>query len=160
MTLNNQWLKKPQATTEEMKRLYESGLSSEQIAKQFGMSKSSISRRLRKAGVPLRSSSDYEGSKRYWLWKDLDTNPIERKRNQRKHRKWSHAVLERDGNTCQDCGITPSESNLKRGLHAHHIVALKDCINSSLEFDVSNGVTLCPKCHKQRHKLINEKSKT
>lgn len=156
MTLNHQWLKKPLATTDKMKKMYAKGLSSEQIAKELHLAKSSVSRRLKKAGIKLRTSSEYEGKGRYWLWKGANyLDPITRKRNQRKHRKWSQAVQKRDGNICRDCGITSAESNLKHGLHAHHIVALKDCINSSLEFDVSNGVTLCPKCHKQRHKLIN-----
>lgn len=159
MTLNHRWLKKPQATTARMRQMYESGLSSEQIGKELHLAKSSVSRRLKKAGVKLRTSSNYEGKLRYWLWKDLDRSPMERKRGARKHRQWSHAVLKRDGNICQDCGITSEQANLKHGLHAHHIVALKDCINSSLEFDVDNGVTLCPKCHGKRHKLINIQSK-
>lgn len=154
MSLKHRWLKKPTIKTEDMLRLYEQGLSTNQIAKQLEVFGSTVVRRLKKVGVSLRTSSDYEGKKRYWLWKDLDRDPIERKRSARKHRKWSHAVLERDGNICQHCGITSAKANLKHGLHAHHIVALKDCINSWLEFDVSNGITLCPKCHKQEHKRI------
>lgn len=154
MTLNNQWLKKPTATTEKMLELYQKGLSSEQIGKQLGLAKSSVSRRLKKAGVKLRSSQDYEGAKRYWLWKGVNyLSPLMRKRNQRKHRVWSKAVRNRDGNECRHCG-KPNHR-----LHAHHIISLRECINSSLEFEISNGITLCPKCHKQEHKRINSLDK-
>lgn len=154
MSIKNQWLKKPEIQTSKMIELYDKGLSSEQIGKELGLAKSSVSRRLKKVGVKLRSSKDYEGENRYWLWKGTDyLSSITRKRNQRKHRLWSRAVLERDGNVCTNCG------NKHHRLHAHHIVALKDCLNFPLEFDISNGITLCPKCHKQKHKQINAMNK-
>lgn len=154
MSIKNQWLKKPNIETSELIELYKSGLSSSQIGKKLGLAKSSVSRRLKKAGVLLRFSTDYSGENRYWLWKGTDyLPPITRKRNQRKHRVWSKAVLERDGNICTNC------KNTHHRLHAHHIVALKDCLNFPLEFDISNGITLCPKCHKQKHKQINEMDK-
>lgn len=147
MTLKNQWLKKPSIKTEYIVHLYSQGLSTSQIAKEVGMLKSSVGRRLKKADVVLRKSADYEGAGRYWLWKGKDyIDPLTRKRNQRQHRKWSKAVRERDGNVCKDCGDSPGR------LHAHHLIDLRDCINSSLEFDVENGVTLCPKCHGKKHK--------
>lgn len=147
MTVKNQWLKKPSVDTRQLIILYQSGLSTEQIGKRVGLFKSSVGKRLKKAGVPLRKSADYEGASRYWLWKGEDyLDPVTRKRNQRKHRMWSNTVRDRDGNRCTSC----NEPHWR--LHAHHIVAIKDCIGSSLEFDVDNGVTLCPKCHKKRHK--------
>jgi 5-methylcytosine-specific restriction endonuclease McrA len=147
MTLKNQWLKKPSIKTEVLIKLYKQGLTTTQIGEKVGLRKSSVGRRLKKAGISLRRSANYEGPNRYWLWKGEDhLDPVVRKRNQRKLRKWSKAVRERDGNTCKDCGMT------SKRLHAHHIIRLEECINSSLEFDISNGVTLCPKCHKTRHK--------
>lgn len=154
MTLKNQWLKKPSVKTEELIELYKQGLSTEQIGQKVGLSKSSVGKRLKKAGITLRTSGDYEGKGRYWLWKGAGyLDPIARKRNQRKLRVWSKAVRERDNHTCQDC------RKRKRRLHAHHIVSIEECINSSLEFDISNGVTLCPKCHGKRHKLQRLKLK-
>lgn len=147
MTLKNQWLKKPSISTDELIRLYQSGLSTTQIGNKVGLVKSGVGARLKKAGISLRKSADYEKASRYWLWKGEDyIDPVTRKRNQRKHRKWSKAVRERDGNACQDCGTKSGR------LHAHHLIDLRDCINSSLEFDIENGITLCPKCHKIRHK--------
>ena len=148
MTLKNQWLKKPSIKTEELIDLYKSGLSTTQIGKKVGMFKSAVGLRLKKAGVQLRTSANYEKEKRYWLWKgESYLDPISRKRNQLRHRKWSKAVRDRDNNTCQDCG------EKKRRMHAHHLVSIRVCINSSLEFDIENGITLCPKCHKKRHKF-------
>ncbi len=152
MSLKHRWLKKPNLKTEELISLYSSGLSTNQIAKQVGVIGSTVVRRLKKAGVTLRTSSNYEGKYRYWLWKGTNyIDPITRKRNQRKHRNWSHAVLKRDNHTCQECGLQAKNYKHSHKLHAHHIIALKDCINSRLEFEVSNGITLCPKCHKQAH---------
>lgn len=93
MSLKHQWLKKPTIKTEDMIRLYEQGLSTNQIAKQLDITGTTVVRRLKKAGVVLRTSASYEGVKRYWLWKELDRDPIERKRSARKHRIWSKAVL-------------------------------------------------------------------
>jgi len=70
---------------------------------------------------------------------------------------WRMAVFERDNYTCQDCG--------KRGyLEAHHkkpfiqiiegnnIKTLKEGIFCDELWDLDNGITLCKKCHKKRHK--------
>ena len=57
--------------------------------------------------------------------------------------EWRHAVYERDNYTCQDCG--------ERGgkLNAHHIKPWAK--HPELRLDLSNGVTLCKKCHTARH---------
>ena len=139
--------KKPNITTEEMLKLYKEGLSCGQIGLKLGIHRVSVRKRLNKTGLRLRKSTEYSGSKRYWRWKgDNYIDPVTRKRNSRKHQKWSKAIRDRDNNSCQDCGIT------KVRLHAHHIVPIKECINSNLEFDIDNGITLCPMCHKHRHK--------
>lgn len=144
----------PDIKTEDMMSMYESGLSATQIAKHFGLEKSAVSRRLKKVGVVLRKSSQYEGENRYWLWKGVDyIDPITRKRNQRKHRQWSLAVRERDGHTCMKCGAE------KVRLHAHHIVSIRQCFNTELAFEISNGITLCTKCHGLTHKQINNLTK-
>lgn len=132
MTVKNQWLKRPNAKTEDMIEMYNQGLSCSQIASKMGLSAtSSVVRRLKKSGIKFRSSSDYDGEKRYWLWKGEDyIKPITRKRNQRKHRKWSHAVLERDNHKCQNC------ENPEGRLEAHHIVPLRECLNTGLEYRI------------------------
>jgi len=72
----------------------------------------------------------------------------------RKSPKWNklrEIVLERDGHTCQICGLIK-----KRGLHVHHVDELK--YNEPDEFDYL--VTLCQNCHRfieRRIPVLNNK---
>ena len=66
------------------------------------------------------------------------------------HHKWVSAVMSRDKATCQECGATEVE------LHAHHIKSYKD--HPELRFDLSNGITLCYKCHWALHTALNAKT--
>ena len=63
-----------------------------------------------------------------------------------RYREWRTSVLLRDGNSCVDCGST-------QRLHAHHIKAWAK--HKDLRYDVTNGQTLCAKCHQKHHKWIN-----
>lgn len=65
-----------------------------------------------------------------------------------KQSKWARAVISRDRAICQKCGITGVE------LHAHHIKPFKE--HPELRWDVSNGETLCYKCHWAEHTASNE----
>lgn len=67
-----------------------------------------------------------------------------RDRNSPDYKTWRRSVFERDDYTCQICGSRGKK------LNAHHIVRWVD--NSDLRFDVSNGVTLCERCHKMIHR--------
>lgn len=136
--------KRPDIDSKPMIELYNQGLSATQIANRLGLCKSSVSRRLKKLGIKLRKSSEYTGQNRYWRWNGKHTD-LERKRYSRFHQLWSRAVRERDGYECQDCHA----KNIR--LHVHHLVSLKECLYSSLAFDISNGITLCVKCHWKRH---------
>lgn len=138
---------KPEIKTELLIELYQSGLSATQIGQKFGLFKSSVSRRLKKAGIKLRDTSDYSKDKRYWLWKGQNyLDPLVRFRNQRKSRNWSLAVRERDNHTCTQCGATNVD------LEAHHVISLKECLNSELALDVNNGITVCIPCHRKLDK--------
>jgi hypothetical protein len=55
---------------------------------------------------------------------------------------WVKAVKDRDGRKCVECGSDDR-------LHAHHIKQWSDY--PELRCDVSNGVTLCQKCHEKVH---------
>lgn len=56
---------------------------------------------------------------------------------------WRKYVLERDNYICQEC-------DKKNSRNAHHI---KSYIKyPTLRLKVSNGITLCKKCHKNKHK--------
>jgi len=56
---------------------------------------------------------------------------------------WRKLVIERDDYTCQDCGSMPEK--FSHMLHAHHVKPSDEY--PELAFDVSNGKTLCAKCH-------------
>jgi hypothetical protein len=63
---------------------------------------------------------------------------------------WRNTVKRRDNFTCQSCGkdgkIECACCGLKTPLHVHHIKSWKD--HPELRFDISNGITLCEKCHR------------
>lgn len=58
--------------------------------------------------------------------------------------RWTRNVMERDNYTCQDCGLHDPEI-----VEAHHIKPRKEF--PELAYDIDNGVTVCPNCHKRRH---------
>lgn len=60
-------------------------------------------------------------------------------------KNWAEAVKTRDNYTCQKCGRHGED----RSTHAHHIVPFDD--DPSLRFVISNGLTLCARCHKRHH---------
>ena len=77
---------------------------------------------------------------------DLKINKVidTRDRNTKEYKLWRKSVFERDKYTCQDCGACGVK------LQAHH---KKQWAKYPRErYNVNNGVTLCEKCHKERHK--------
>jgi 5-methylcytosine-specific restriction endonuclease McrA len=58
---------------------------------------------------------------------------------------WSRDVKTRDGYKCLECG---SEKNIQ----AHHIIPWKEC--EEKRFDMTNGKTLCSKCHMKEERLM------
>lgn len=64
-------------------------------------------------------------------------------RNVREYKKWGKAVYKRDGKKCRLCGS-------KKKINAHHIIEAQH--DNSLIYVISNGITLCEKCHIKIHK--------
>lgn len=60
-------------------------------------------------------------------------------------RLWREKVYTRDDYTCKKCGIRGGK------LHPHHIENFAYHIDK--RYEVSNGITLCEKCHREFHKL-------
>lgn len=73
-------------------------------------------------------------------------------RNCIEYHNWRKEVFSKDNYTCQKC--------LERGgeLNAHHIENFN--INSKLNFNISNGITLCNKHHKEFHIKYGYKNNT
>lgn len=57
--------------------------------------------------------------------------------------QWREAILTRDLRTCQSCSAQPEEKKL----HAHHIKPWE--FYPELRYELSNGLTLCNKCHRK-----------
>lgn len=62
----------------------------------------------------------------------------------KKHREWRNSVFERDKYTCKKCGAK-SGCGKKIILNAHHVMPF--AYYPSLRFEISNGMTLCDRCH-------------
>lgn len=59
--------------------------------------------------------------------------------------EWARQIKERDQYTCQRCGARLNGNRAK----AHHILPV--WFMPEREFDLNNGICLCPECHKQIH---------
>lgn len=81
-------------------------------------------------------------------WKGGITPERVRIRNSLELRSWREDVFARDGHTCQDCNAK-SEKGKTVYLHAHHLKSFAKY--PELWFEITNGVTLCKKCHYKRH---------
>lgn len=57
------------------------------------------------------------------------------------YKEWRLKVYRRDGYRCK----MPGCNSQSRNIHAHHIYPKRDY--PTLQFEVSNGITLCRECH-------------
>ena len=81
-------------------------------------------------------------------WQGGKTKLVQKLRNSKEYAEWRKTVFERDHYACKICGY-----NRGHILEAHHYVMFSK--NEDRRFDVSNGITLCQKCHI----IANEASK-
>ncbi len=61
------------------------------------------------------------------------------------YQNWRIAVFAKDDYTCQICGDDKGGN-----LHAHHIKPWASDVDG--RYDITNGITLCEKCHTYTHK--------
>jgi len=152
----------PLSNREWLEREY-AGKSTTAIAAEIGCSSRSVALWLERHGIQARNTGSQPGHKRnstdecrqkmsaakrgQFIGPD---NPNWRGGIQLKHpernrypaKMWVKAVKDRDGWECTECASTDR-------LHAHHIKRWKDY--PELRYEVSNGVTLCHKCHELAH---------
>lgn len=67
------------------------------------------------------------------------------RRNTEKYKKWRRAVRRKDGHKCVKCGN-------EEHLNTHHIESWAH--NPKLRYEVSNGITLCARCHYLFHEVF------
>ena len=82
-------------------------------------------------------------------WKGGITPLVRLMRNNDNYSNWRKEVFKRDGFTCQMCedkGIY---------LQGHHIIGVHEDLN--LIYEISNGLTLCKKCHLDFHNKYGRK---
>lgn len=80
-------------------------------------------------------------------WKGGLTEQMRGIRRSPEYYRWRKDVLSRDNHTCRLCG-------LKKNLHVHHKQPVVECPDKI--FEVSNGLTLCRKCHEETHLITKE----
>lgn len=109
----------------------------------------------------IRRQTEFCSKKHYSKWQEKNTcgtaSPVRKGktsknnllRMRKKYRIWRDKVFKRDKYTCQDCG---KHSGINQGivhLSAHHKKSFAE--NPLLRYKVSNGITLCRKCHSKIH---------
>lgn len=96
-----------------------------------------------------RATKDIPECKRFhWNWKGgvSDENSLIRTSSSMK--TWRRRVFERDKYKCQQCG------QVGGSLQAHHKKPFAEF--PDLRTEVSNGLTLCKKCHINEHKKMRK----
>ena len=82
-------------------------------------------------------------------WKGGITPENKKIRSGDQYKEWRCSVFMRDDWTCQKCGKR-SKANEYLLIHAHHIKPF--ATHKHLRFELSNGITLCKKCHDKEPK--------
>lgn len=131
-----------------------------------------ISNKLKGRTIPieirLKMSQSNRGEKSH-LWKGGVSKLSEKIRKSKQYIKWRIEVYTRDNYTCTVCNSRSGKGS-KVFLNAHHVnpfgvIVQKNNIKSLIEaklcdelWDISNGITLCQKCHKIEHFNKNSSS--
>ncbi len=82
-------------------------------------------------------------------WKGGVSKNHHLQRTSSEYMNWRKSVFERDNYTCKHCKIRGGK------LNAHHIIPFS--ADESLMYEISNGITLCEKCHRKLHKKLKNK---
>lgn len=155
-----------------LRKLYiDDRISISKLATYFNCTTRTIGLKLRKHNIPVRSSKEAIKAHKRTLtpeqrlnisrscrrgadhpnWKGGKVSANKKVRFSVEYKLWREAVYQRDNWTCQLCGQRGGD------LEADHIKSFADHIDLRLE--VSNGRTLCYKCHRKVTSEQRRKSK-
>jgi 5-methylcytosine-specific restriction endonuclease McrA len=150
--------------------LYKSGLSCNQIAKEFNCSKFPVLRVIK--DLPKRNPGNYpqhrskhQFGEKNTSWQGGIKSIYDRIRDLNVYWLWRNTIIKRDNNQCTNCKIDSS-------LEVHHKITLKSLIqkyckdnnklikdlieedlNNNFFYDLDNGITFCKQCHRNHHKI-------
>ncbi len=111
--------------------------------------------RLKRKYCSMECKNKFFKGKNHPSWNGGLSSKYDRLMQTKNWKKWRIGVFERDNYTCQHCGFR-SGNGEHRDLHAHHIKSANKY--PKLVFVLTNGITLCNKCHGRVHS-INFKNK-
>lgn len=137
--------RKRQVITEETKRKMSEGHSNRVYTKEW---RNNISRALK--GKKHKPNQGFQKGSENPNWGGGVSPELVLQRKSQDNRIWRESVYARDDFTCQKCG-----DDTGGNLNAHHIQNFIDY--PELRFAVSNGITLCEKCHIKFHKKFGYK---
>ena len=83
--------------------------------------------------------------------KNYKGDTARRKNRTSQHSRWATKVIQRDLYKCMRCGVSGEDSTLQ----AHHVFPFE--LFPSKRDEISNGITLCSKCHWEVHDTLEEK---
>jgi len=137
---------------------YKNGLSLREISKIYPVDRNTLKNHLINNGIRIKTNGEQLTGRK--IPRDIvekirlkttgrrKENPISTKnelfRKRDNYKEWRKEVFERDNYICQHCG---KEGNI---LNAHHIYEFSK--HKDKRLIVSNGVTLCKKCHFNLHR--------
>ena len=98
----------------------------------------------KKIGKSLIGNKNGKIGKDHWNWQGGITPINAKARNSKRYKNWRGKVFKRDDWTCQNCGARSKKGKRVR-LEADHIKPFS--LYPKLRYKVSNGRTLCYKCH-------------
>ena len=81
-------------------------------------------------------------------WKGGISTEYQRTRSTKVFKEFLEVVRKRDNHQCQKCGIS------KNIMHVHHIKPVR--FYPELMCEPSNAVLLCPKCHREFHRIYGK----
>jgi len=113
----------------------------------------------------INISNAQKGDKCY-SWKGGITPLNHAIRNSKKYADWRTQVFGRDNFTCQECkarGVwieAHHEKSFAEIIKDNRIKTIGDADSCDELWSISNGITLCKKCHKQLHSKLRRQQKS